>query len=309
MIATVIYYASSGNVYNLQVARMVRIKEANFHEYAWSYDSTERRYGITINRFTKEPYAYDVKLIFIGSRESRRQNIEELHADFERDILNQTPGRIVWGDCYIDAYVIESSSYPNDQDNWSDNDVTFLCPYPFWIQEHTVSITAIDQSSIVTETDKQYSYQYPYSYAINPVNTWINLNFYSDCDFKLTAYGPFSELYVTINGHPYNIDFAADASEYMVIDSRASGTAKGQAYLVRANGTKVNVFDYRNPLYSIFQKISGESVTITYPRTYGIDLTFFMERSEPVRGSVDTDNYATLLTDGGLPLAAYLGEN
>lgn len=304
------YLASSGNSYNLQLSRMVRIKEANFHEYEWEYDGYELRYGSAITRFIKSAVEYEAKLYFYGSRINRREQIEALHADFERDITAQTPGRLIWGDCYIDVYAMKSSTYAGGNDLITENDVTFFCPYPFWIQEKKVSVVAIDQESLITETDKAYTdvkYGYPYSYTIKPTSTWLSLDYYADCDFRLIAYGPFSTLYVTIGGNVYNIDYAADASEYIVIDNRAVGNLKGQAYLVRANGEKVNVFDYRNPLYSLFEKIKAGNITISYSRTYGIDLTLFMERSEPV-GSGTTDDYATILNDEGAALLAKLGD-
>lgn len=305
----IVYLASSGNSYNLQLPRMVRVKEANFHTYEWKYDGYDLRYGAAITRFTKEAVEYDATLRFFGSRASRSDNIEALHSDFEQDIVTQTPGRLYWGDCHIDVYVMKSSTYPDDNDLWTDNEVTFFCPYPFWIQEKNISITAVDPDETGRETDKYYDanrYNYPYGYAIGSTRTWLDLDYYADCDFRLTAYGPFSELYVTVNDNVYNIDYPADSGEYIIVDSRTVGNLKGQAYLVRANGEKVNVFDYRNPLYSLFAKIKAGNITVAYPRSYGIDLTVFAERSEPV-GTGTAGDYATILSKEGKALTVKIG--
>lgn len=305
----VVYVGSSGNVYNLQLSGMIRIKDANFHEYEWEYDATDRRYGVAIDRFTKAAAVYEMEFTIYGGRDTRRDTLKDLHDEFERDVVMQTPGRIVWGDSYIEGYVIQSSTYPDDNLNFrTANKIAFLAPYPFWIQEKSISIEPLDET-IVRDIDKKYTadrYAYPYGYTINPITTWISLDYYTSCDFKLIAYGPFASVYVTVGSNVYNVDYPADISEYMVIDSRSSGNLKGQAYLVRPNGQKINVFDYRNPLYPLFQKIPAGGLRIAYPRTYGIDLTFFMERSEPVINATG-DDYATILNNDGLPLTAKIG--
>lgn len=295
----IFYIGSSGNVYQLRVDRMVRIHEANFHDYEWKYEISELQYGANIDRFRKDVAEYEFELVFTGSKGSRQIQIDALHADFERDIVNQTPGRIVWGDCYIDGYAVASVTEPFDGVHvWTRNTIKFMCPYPFWIQEKTYSYTPV--SPDLRETDKEYTdvhYGYPYSYVLGGGGMSIDLDYYAGCDFKLTAFGAFSELYVTMGGNIYNVNYPVDSASYMVIDSRQTGNMKGEAY-VMTGGNKVNVFDFRNPYHSLFAKIPAGIITIQYPRTYGIDLTLFMERSEPVIGDA-ANNYAALLERDG----------
>lgn len=275
------YIASSGNVYDLKAAGELKIKNANFHKYAWVPDAVQNRFGTSVSRFTREPVTYEVMLYFFGSYMQEKAHIEALHADFERDKINLTPGRLVWGDCYIECYITSSSTYPGDGNAWVVNEIEVYCPYPFWIQEQTVSITPIGETPVESR-NKKYDYQYWYSYGANQTSITVNLDYYSTCDFKLVAFGAFSAMYVTISGNVYNVQYPAAAAEYMVIDSRQHGIYKGQAYLVGNNGRITNVFDYRNPNYSLYEKIPAGTITIEYPRTYGIDLTFFMERPEPI---------------------------
>lgn len=284
MNVNVTYTASSGNVYNLKTTGL-KIKEANYHNYEWTPDITERQLGVTVNRFKKAPIAYQTTLMFMGSYLENKALLEAMHADFERDIISNTPGILTWGECYIKTFVRSSSTFPDEDTNlYTRNVVEFYCPYPFWIAEKSISITPLNME-VLDDRDKGYTYEYWYKYAQNQTVTTIqtNANYYSDCDFKLTAYGPFSSLYVTISGQIYNISFPADAAEYMVIDTRKNGLYKGQAYLVRNNGDIVNVFDYRNPNYELFKKVPAGTIVINYPRTYGVDLTFYMERSEPIQ--------------------------
>lgn len=275
------YIASSGNIYNLKTDGELKIKNANFHNYDWTPDVVQNRFGTSVSRFTREAITYAVTLYFYGSYAMCKSHIEAMHADFERDKINLSPGRLVWGDCYIDCYATSSSTYPGDGNAWVVNEVEFYCPYPFWIQEQSISIQPIGASP-VGDREKKYNYQYYYAYGANQTSTTVNLDYYSDCDFRMVAYGSFSALYVTISGNVYNVQYPAAAAEYMVIDSRQNGIYKGQAYLVGNNGAITNVFDYRNPEYSLYEKIPAGTITIDYPRTYGLDITFFMERSEPI---------------------------
>lgn len=297
---TIYYVASSGNTYRLYTKKMVRISSANFHDYAWKYDTSELQYGANINRFTKDVATYEIELTFTGSKESRRSQIVSMHNDFERDIINQSPGRLVWGDCYIDGYVVESSTSPFEGMHiWTTNKIIFMAPNPFWIQE--VSHTYAAVSTAVDNDDKQYTataYGYPYSYVTGSGAISLSLDYYSGCDFKMVAYGPFAELYVTMGGNIYNVDYPVASGEYMVIDSRQNGNLKGQAYVVDASGNQTNVFNYRNPYYSLYERVPAGSIIIQYTRAYKLDVTFYMERSEPIVGDA-SNNYATLLDSEG----------
>lgn len=304
----VLYRASSGNTYNLKMKRKMRLKTANFHKYGWTRDVSARRYGEILNRFTKDPQIYAATLMFVSGYEANREAIDELHADFERDIINQTPGRLIWGDCYIDCYAISSSTEPDANGLWAKNDVEFYCPYPFWIQEKSVSILPLDEEEEADSTVKNYApgYAYSYSYGARSIKVVTTLDYFGRSDFRMVAYGPFADLYVDIGGNVYNVNYPVAAGEYMVVDSRQSGLYKGQAYVVRANGEYINVFDYRNPLYSLFAKVPPGTISIMYPRTYGIDLTFFMERSEPIGGG--SDDYAAILAQDGAAITAKMGD-
>ena len=276
----VTYTGSSGNTYDLKVKERLRLKKANFHKYSWAMDTTKQQYGVTVDAFRRDSITYDASLIFTGSYEENKELLEALHADFERDILTEKPGILTWGDCSIRTFVTASSTYPNDKDD-TQNDVSFFCPEPFWLQEK--SITILPYTPTVLDTDKQYSYQYPYSYASSQDRVvHFNTGHYAESDFKMIAYGPFSELNVEINDDLKRVVYAVSAGEYMVVDSRMNGQYKGQAYVVKADGTVVNVFDYRAPGYQLFKKASSGIINIDYSRTHGIDFTVFLKRSEPI---------------------------
>ena len=273
------YTGSSGNTYNLKKERFARIRTANFHAYEWAMDVTKQNQGVVVDRFYKEPAVYTAEIVLFGTVADRKKLLEAMHADFERDIINGTPGTLTWGEYSIGAFAYASSTSPDTP--WTKNEVKFYCPYPFWTKEMMISIFPF--SPTVREKDKQYDYGYDYSYAgMQERRAFLETNHYAESDFKIIAYGPFSALNVDINGDIKRVDYEASAGEYMVIDSRQKGRLKGEAYLIQADGTRINVFDYRAPECQLFKKMPPGRLTIDYSRQHGIDLTVFLERSEPI---------------------------
>ena len=145
------YIASSGNVYNLK-GDGIRTKTANYHKWNWGVNGTTLQYGIRVSDFKRDPATYETKLIMHGSYTQRKALLDALHDDFELDVRNMTLGRIVWGDYYIDCYILMSSTYPDENNVWTDNDLTIYCPYPFWIREEARSFYPQESPGVVEKT-------------------------------------------------------------------------------------------------------------------------------------------------------------
>ena len=268
------YIASSGNEYNLKTDG-IRTKTANYHRWNWGVNGTTLQYGNRISDFTRKPAQYSTKLILSGSYAQRKQLLESLHDDFELDVRNQTPGRVIWGDYYLDCYVIESSTFPDENSIWTDNDVTFYAPYPFWIKEVTRQFYPQKAPGAQPYLDYEYDYEYDYFYGNPGIAIW-QTGFPFSSDFKMTVYGAATNPRVLINGYPYQFFDTLEATEYVIIDSRSNKITK---YL--ANGTTQNIFDLRNKSESIFQQIPGGTLTFNWSGVFGFDITLFEERSEP----------------------------
>ena len=97
----------------------------------------------------------------------------------------------------------------------------------------------------------------------------------------MVMHGPCVNPSVNIGGNVYNVNVSVPSGGYLVIDSRQDAPLGWQVYMRNASGQASNVFDNRNPNYQILERIPGGTVDLTYPRTYGIDLTLYLERSEP----------------------------
>ena len=268
------YIASSGNVYDLKGDDIIRTKTANYHKWKWGVNGTTLQYGIRISDFTKKPAEYTTRLIFSGSYEARRQMINALHEDFELDIRTQTLGRIIWGEYYIDCFIVESSTEPDEGNVWTRNDITIYCPYPFWIKEDTRQFYPAEVPAGQEFLDYEYDFDYDYYYGNSGIAVW-QTGFPFESEFKLTVYGPVSNPRVLINNYPYQVNDTLDDEEYLVIDSRNNTITK-----YTGNST-VNLFDMRDKTNSVFKAIPGGTLRFNWSGAFGFDLTLFEERSEP----------------------------
>lgn len=269
------YLASSGNVYNLK-GDGLRTKKANYHNWNWGVDGTTLQFGMRIAAFKKAVATYETQLIFTGSVEKRRAMVDALHDDFEHDIRVMKPGRIIWGDYYIDCYATVSSTEPDNNALWTDNNVTFYCPYPFWIHESSKSFLPQDD----VESDQEYleyplDYKYDYFVGFPGTGKWVR-DFPWRCEFKMIIYGPCIDPTVTVNGYNYTIYDTLEENDYVVIDSRDYTVNK---YL--ASGMVQNIFDLRDKSRSVFEQIPEGTLTLNWSGTFGFELTLFEERSEP----------------------------
>lgn len=267
------YIASSGNVYNLK-SNGILTKEANYHSWGWVPNGTQLQYGRRISNFTRDAAVYKTELLLYGSPTYRKSLVESLHEDFELDVRNETPGRIIWGSYYIDCYVTDSSTAADENEKWTSNEISFYCPYPFWIKEETKSFFPQEAPAGQTFLDYPFGYDYDYFYGTPGIARWIT-DFPFSSQFKLTLYGAVVNPRVLINNHPYQVNITLTADEYVVIDSRKNTVEKFSA------GQIINVFDDRNKAQSVFQPMPPGTLKFNWTGGFGFDLTLFEERSEP----------------------------
>lgn len=270
------YTASSGREYNLKTKGMIRTKTANYHKWEWGVDGTALQFGYRVANFTRQAATYTTRLIFDGPLTERKALVENLHQDFELDVRNMSPGRITWGDYWIDCYITASSTFPDENDIYTDNDLTIYCPHPFWTRELTKSFIVHEEDPQSADfLEYEFDYKYDYFYGETGTERWITNNPFPS-DFRMTIFGPVADPRVVVNGYPYQINDTLEAGEYVVIDSRKNTITK---YLV--SGRTQNIFDLRDKTQSIFQPIPAGTLTINWSGLFGFDLTIYIERSEP----------------------------
>lgn len=268
------YVASSGRAYNLRSDTLRTGSSANFHEWEWNADTVKLRFGERVSAFSRPATEYEATLSLFGTTEEKLAQLEALHDDFELDVRNLTPGRLIWNDYYIECYAIKSSTKPGEGNVQVDNTVLFWCPYPFWIKEDTRSFLP---SSSESEPFLDYPYDYPYDYYSGDSGSkiWVT-DFPFKSDFRMVIYGPAVDPRILINDHAYQVFDNLAAAEYIVIDSKPGTVVK-----TTATGQRVNAFDLRNKEESVFEQIPPRKLSIDWSGTFGFDLTLYEERSEP----------------------------
>lgn len=267
------YQSSLGQIYDLKTTAL-RTRTANYHDYTWAPQTKEQQYGERVYRFNKEPVYYSTLLNIGGSIEQRKQTLNSLHEAFDRDIFNMTPGKIIHGDYYIRCYVTFSSTGYNDP--FTENELNIYCPYPFWIRENKYEFLPKEDTPTANEyLDYDYDYSYDYMSTTTGQATIMNEGA-GPANFKLIMYGPANNPYIDLDGATIGVQTIIADGERVEIDSQDH-----TVYRYATNGTKINIYNNRTKVNSVFDKITSGKHSISWPGTFGIDLILYEERSEP----------------------------
>lgn len=271
------YVCSNGEEYNL-IGDKMRATSGYFHAYEWKPNTTEREMGVTVNAFAKEPVTYDITLTVRGKEKERKQILNKLTNAFEYDVVNLTPGRIYYGEYYIDGYVKKSSNEVSSENNSrTDCKIEIYCPYPFWSMEQQESFypDSTNKGKPYTFLDYPITYNYDYSRKSAGTQNWI-IDHFRDNNFEMVIYGPCADPRILINGYPYQIYETLEAGEYILIASREKTITK---YL--RNGTVQNIFAKRAKDKSVFALIPSGVLTLNWSGEFGFDIKVYKERSVP----------------------------
>lgn len=268
------YIASSGNVYDLTTKDILH-RVASYYDWAWKAEGAKRQYGMRVSSFSRDAGQYEAELIFDARNQAEaRRMIKALHNDFENDMRRMTPGRLVWGDYYIDCYISGSAVENISFWKWLVNTIQVYAPYPFWIKEEHVALSTAEE---VSGTYLDYTYDYSYDYAAPAVG---EKNVYSESpftsEFRLVIYGEAVNPRIVVNGYPYVLYTTIPAGSYVIIDSK-----QRTIMMYGAGGQKTNIFDFRNKTDSIFEKLPAGNLSIVWDSTFGADLTIYREQAEP----------------------------
>lgn len=271
------YVSSDGKEYSLVGDRM-RATDGYFHEYKWTPSEAKLKNGVEVYDFTKEPVSYEITLTIRGTLEERKGFIDRLTDSFEYDIVNVKPGRIYFGNYYIECYIQESRNKVSSlRNNWTDCEVNIYCPYPFWAMEQTKNFypSEANKGENYAFLDYPKGYKYDYSRTKTGVEHW-NVDHYRNSNFKMVIYGPCANPRITIGGKVYQVHDTLEKGEYVVIDSRNRTVTK---HLV--NGTSQNIFYKKGMENSIFEMIPPGDLLINWSGEFGFEITIYKERSVP----------------------------
>ena len=218
-----------------------------------------------------------------GNDMTFEEAMEQFNQITEPDLINKTPGKLYYGDSYQLCFLKGAELLEWEYDaGYTDKKIKMLVTHSAWIQEETFQfLPPVSETQEQSETIKAYDYTYDACvYPTERDPSYLINDHYDSCDFKMLVYGPRSQTNITIGENIYHVNYAIQEGEYMVIDSRETAKPGERVYLVRKNGEKLNLFDYRNPKYSIFAKIPTGTSAVRCGDA-GMDITIYKRRSEP----------------------------
>ena len=188
--------------------------------------------------------------------EDRKTFLDEMQDAFETDVLLEKPGRIYFGDYYIDGFVTSSETKTSDiAVYYSQNKVKLYCPRPIWTKENPYTF---------------------HRYANGMNNTYIQNHHFTDANFTLVIYGPVVNPQVIIGDKSYLVNIVLEQGERLEIDSRTRTVTK-----ISKNGEQVNAFHNREKGKTFFKKIPPGRQKVVWSGKFDWDLVIYEERSEP----------------------------
>lgn len=272
------YVCSNGREYSLIGDRM-RATSGYFHTYEWKPNATQMEIGDDVYGFSKEAITYSITLTLRGKLEERKAMLDELTNAFEYDIVNITPGKVYFGEYYIECYVkAAGNEVSRIKNNWTDCKLEIYCPYPFWSLEQKKSFYKIEDERREEEYEfLEYPFDFKYDYSKPAFGSehW-NIEHYRSSNFKMFIYGPCANPRIAIEKNIYQVFDILEKEEYIVIDSKRKTITKHLS-----NGTVQNIFHKRGTENSIFTLIPSGNIIINWSGEFGFDIVIYKERSVP----------------------------
>lgn len=264
MRTVVTYISSAGNQYLLNTEGIFH-KHNAYSNWTWGIESTKRQYGVRVTGFTRAAAQFKAELLIYG--ENPRAILNALHDDFELDIRNNQPGRLIINGYYVDCFIRSVDS--RERFETITDKVEVYVPSGFWYMDLARSFTSTVEDDSTGDLDPPFDY--PHDYKASPASTgnWETEAVFPS-EFTMEIHGPAINPRVTINGYPYIVYATIGGGETLVIDSRSQTVMCGDR----------NLFDNRNKTKSVFEKIPAGALAISWGN-FDFDLTIHTERSEP----------------------------
>ena len=211
-----------------------------------------------------------------GKEKGARENMNALTDIFEKDVSLGTPGKLYIDDQYMVCYIKSS-----EKDNWETDQIIqceygIITDYPLWIKEHHIQLLSSSR-----KTSEQQGLSFPFDFSFDfaqkksgSETAWID--HYKASNFRMIMYGPCIDPTLKINDYPYKVHTNLKEEEYLEIDSRANTIMK-----YTADGSSESLYNSREFEHSIFEKIPSGGLHLIWEGDFGIDITLYLERSEP----------------------------
>lgn len=265
------YVSSNGNSYDLKVGHL-RMRTADFQTYEWLPQAVAQQYGEKPYRFDREARTYAAELSVFGTMEEKRTYLNLLHAAFDHDIINMTPGKIVHGEYEIECYITMSNTYYEAPFIY--NSLSIYCPYPFWKKENVYELRGGADAKVYEYLD--YTFGYPYDFKAKlPGYEMIANRSEAVAPYKLIIYGPTTNPVISIDGVQIGVYAVIGAAERVEISSV-------EKTVILKGAVDKNLFNERIKGASMFEGIKSGEHSVLWSGSFDADLVLYEERSEPL---------------------------
>lgn len=245
----------------------------DLHDYSWTVTKKNKR----IASLDHDVSNHKLPIVIVCQTEEEgiaaRNRLFEV---VEKDVLAFQYGRIIIGDYYFKCFVTKSAKkdYMRDK-RYMTLTLTLTSDNPYWIRE-TSQLFMAGSSAAQSASGLGYPHDYPHDYS-NDMETLTvtNTNFVAS-NFRLVINGACTNPVVYIAGHAYQVNCDIGEGEYITIDS-----SNKTVMLTAQDGTKTNMFNNRNKLSYIFEKIPAGKSPVSWSGEFNFEIILLEERSEP----------------------------
>lgn len=267
------YRNSSGQEINL-MRYPYRLITADFFNYEWE----ESTYNGRIYGFSRSLFEKNVKLDVFCRESEFPDAMNKLEDIISVDVLRGTPGKLYVNGEYLSCYIKGVQKDEWEAGIYTVVTLTILSDNPYWINEETERFYAKD-SALNEDAGEflDYPFDYPHDYTVSDIGSqnWY-IDHVTSCPYLLTVYGPATDPRILVDGRVIEVYTTLESNEYFVLDSRDHTITK---YL--SNGTTQSLYNNRYMEQSVFDPIGPGSIYVTWPGTFGFDITAYIERNEP----------------------------
>lgn len=247
--------------------------ENELRDYEWSV-TTENN---LIAGFSRGVVNRTIPFMFYCNEDKAVEIKNQFYEHFDIDIITFKPGYFQINEYKFYCYITQNkkSNYLRSK-RYLEIEIQVTSDRPSWVKEDIYSFFGNQVTNIKADSEKMYSYSYPYTYGRNLGSSELLLDTLGSNEFKLIVYGPVSNPSITIGENLYNVNIDLNVSEYLTIDSK-----EREIYVTDIYGNKENVFNKRNKENYIFSKINKGNQSVLWSGGFGFDIIIYDERSEP----------------------------
>ena len=206
---------------------------------------------------------------------------DKLRECADADVLNMTPGTFVaQGEWHQRGYILESN-VKGVHFGWLNTSLTVALLDGAWWRLRSQSFApSSGPASDYGYLDYPMDFPYDYSQVANVAHAQVGGLL--PCKPRIIFYGPVTDPYIIISGNRYQVTGSVPDGARVEIDGRAKTVIK-----VLQDGTTTN--EFANALRGsgegggeyIFQPIPAGDNSVTWDGTFGVDIGWYQEVSEP----------------------------